>query len=275
MHISLRLTAAATLFAVAMVHWGCSPSQEKARPLSADEEIAQLMQQWQSLIQPTFKETDVPTALAIAQRLSLHGDKGLEPLFQVLENDRSSPVAKVVAGICLMQYLKEQHEPRVLSLLGPERDATTRAAATQLLAQFSSPTAVAKIRELLDDKEHRVRATALVILLQRGEPSALERVAALLQEQETSQGDKESVALSIPIGQEGRFLDLYKEIAQGRQYSKQARQRAITVLGQSADDSVLAILEQIAGTEEDANLKTLAQSAVDALKSRQSTSPPA
>jgi len=245
-------------------------SKEKQPAQVVKPSLNDLYQAWYTQTTLQKENIDFQTALTISsQMISLYGEEAINKIFNVLENPQEKPLGKYLAVMSLTPYLKGNWADRLRSLTGPDKEVNTRVCAIALLSLIPTPEVTAHLKEMVNDPEPRVQFEVLTALAKRGEPEGIQQIGKLWELSKDSPEKREHIILSIPPSEVQNFLPFFREAARDEQITPTVRREAITQLGRYGKyQEDIDTLKSIVDKEIQANLKELAQSALDAVNAR-------
>ena len=216
---------------------------------------------------------DQARAEELGRALAASGAAALTPLLDVIAENPGDPLRKVCAVMTLTPVIVKDHEPRLLDLTAAGQDRVTRANAAHLLATLAvrnqaGPETQARLRELYDDADAYVAHAAVLRMLTAGDPEAVQRAVALWAVPETTLPERAQIVGGIPQALWVMHLPLFIEAAANADLPPPARQRAVQVLADAGDASVLDTLRKIAEADPDPDLKKAAQEGADMVQKR-------
>lgn len=246
------------------------PQSDAALPPPGDDpKVEALMLAWQELAKADFAELDVPRAMMLVQRMAELGPDGLTALLDLLGEENTPPVAKVLVVMSITPFIQVEHGPRLIALTQPDRETTTRACATHLLGFINTPQAEARLRELSQDPERRVRVEALLVRIMKGDRAALAKARDVWRDPETNERERTQLLLMIPEAEAAQFLDLFTEALSHPDLELLSLRHAVSMLGRAGTPSAVPALRACASSETvDPDLRALANSAADAIVAR-------
>jgi len=197
------------------------------------------------------------------------GPEGLAALLDLLGEENTPPVAKVLVVMSITPFIQLEHGPRLIALTQPDRETTTRTCATHLLGFINTPQAEARLRELSQDPERRVRVEALLVRIMLGDQAALAKARDVWRDPETNERERTQLLLMIPEAEAAQFVDLYTEALSHPDLELVSLMHAVSVLGRAGAPSAVPALRACASSETAApDLRALANSAADAIVAR-------
>ncbi len=227
-----------------------------------------LVQEWKELSKAGFQGLNARRGQEITAELAKSGTAGLSPILDALGDPQGDPVAKVLAVMCLTQYISPDMAPRLLEMTREGQETTSRACAAHLLGFVQTPEAKQRMKELALDKERRVMMEASLALLMNGDPDTLKRVPELWNDKETTERERTQLINVLPEAHARECLDIVKAAAQNADLEMPARIKAVTILGRIGDASVLDALNACAEKDPFPEIKSLAANAAEAVKAR-------
>ncbi len=254
---------------------GCGGPQQVPQPDSAlpapesETTLEELMLAWNELAKADFMELDVSRAMMLVERMVALGPDGLAALLDLLGEETTPPVAKVLVVMSITPFIQLEHGPRLMELTQSDRETTTRTCATHLLGFVNTPEVEARLRELSQDPERRVRVEALLVRMMWGDQAALAKARDVWRDPETNERERTQLLLVIPEAEAAQFVDLYTEALSHPDLEPVSLERAVSVLGRAGALSAVPALRACAASETaDPNLRTLANSAAEAIVAR-------
>ena len=216
---------------------------------------------------------DQARAEELGRALAASGAAAMTPLLDVIAENPGDPLRKVCAVMTLTPVIMKDHEPRLLEMTAAGQDRVTRANAAHLLATLAvrnqaGPETQARLRELYDDADAYVAHAAVLRMLTAGDPEAVQRAVALWAVPETTLPERAQIVGGIPQALWVMHLPLFMEAAANADLPLPARQRAVQVLADAGDASVLDTLRKIAEADPDPDLKKAAQEGADMVQKR-------
>lgn len=240
----------------------CTPSAD-APPGPTAEDLAG---EWTALCQSTDDPQDT-RGPEIAARMAEVGPHALDPILQTLEDPQADPRHKVLAIISLRGYVAQEHLGRLIALLGPEHDATTRACAGELLSDIRHPDVAAALAPLADDPDSRIRLAALAGLSLNGDADARARMTDLYREEGTRPLEKLRIldfVCNFPLPEDTALLN---EALADTSLDMEARVRIAEALGEVGDESSVTVLRRFESSDDPA-LEDAAHRAVATIQLR-------
>lgn len=233
-----------------------------------DKQRAEKMEVWHTQAISGRPISEIAQEVApLVEELAVQGEAGLLPLLDVIASRDETPQAKVLALIALTPHIRNfpRLSIRVVEITAAEYETTSRACATDMLGLFDLPETNERLHQLLSDSESRVKVAALIVLMRREDPQALALIAETIQDDETSTEQKGDIALMMPASVVGQHLNLFVEVLLNPEMPLQIRRRAVNVLGDSGEESVVATLKQSADTDVDEVIRVMGSAAVAAI----------
>lgn len=261
----------ALLLALVLPGLGCGGTPPETRETTVEE----YLDRWFLAAAGGSANLDLATATAITDTLIRRDPRNLQLFFNILADDATDPVAKLLAMLCLMPYLDPDMTPLIVEMTQPGFETTTRACAAHMLGVLDSRTAEARLRELLEDPERRVRMAAALVLLTRDDEEILAQVETFWADPETTDPEREQMVLVLLGREHAEFLGIYEEAARIPDLSPAARERIIEFLGRHGQASSIAALDALAEEAAESSIRDMARVTADALRARLEDAPPA
>ena len=250
---------------------GCGAQPIPATP-AADTESKDgntLMTEWYQLTQADYEHIDFESAMTIANKLVLQGPSGLDPLFEVIESEDTTPIAKMLATASLTSHIKDSHVPRLIPLTDPKYNSTTRGCATHLLGNCLSATAFFKVHDLIEDSDTHVSNVATMIMLRKGEVSVLPKILEIWNNPATSKNEREEILMGMPAMAALKNISMFTESICNENLSTAARVRAIELLRDMASIEEAPALKACLKKEKDASLRDMLEEAIKVIEKRE------
>ncbi len=266
-HYSRRvLPVLLPLFALALLAGGCGGG-EKPEPKEA------LLAEWAAMAKADAATLDPAKAEQLGLRLAKHGPEALNPIVDTLAGPGANPVAQMLAVAALNQVVDTPQEARLLELSGAGHDPATRGCAAHLLGALeargkATPAVAARLRELMQDPDAHVRNATILVRMLAQDAEGIEKALALWVEPGTPPRVREQIILGIPMPSILGHFDLVMKAMRDEELTVAARSRAVDMLGRIGDATVLEALLDFAANAPDPSLKSMAQAAAEAVKSR-------
>jgi HEAT repeat protein len=240
-------------------------------PLSSGGSVSKdaLLAQWMELAKTATRDkTNVEEGAAIAQKLAEQGPDALQPIIDVLADKASTPFAKALAAMSLRGNLDAKQVPRLLALLQPENDPTTRVCATSLLSLIQGPEVDTALDGLKADSNRQVRFQATRAMAMRGSPDGRKALGELWKQPETTQAERSDIINVLSFGSVSDSLNLFHEAARDPKLDEPTRVVAIQLLGRAGNQTSLAVLTECAEKDASEKVRAAAKTAVQALNER-------
>ena len=219
-------------------------------------------------------DRNIERAVALCSALA-DSEAGLAPFVQFLGDPTVEPEKKIVAIICVtpQRHHLAPFEARLSEWTGTGQDESTRKLATHALGLLDSPSAMERMKILLDDPLRPVRETAMGVLLSFHPELVQERLQPFWDDPETSTAIREQVILGMPPHLVGSFIGLYGDAATDYRLTEASRMKSISVLGQLGSREHLAILRKCVDNDPDDGVKKGARGALALLEAAQALAP--
>lgn len=244
----------------------CIPKQKPGE--GTGPSLDSLYHSWHTLASLKPENIDFLTALQLSQEMVRNfGDEAINKIFQVLEKPDEPPTAKMLAVMSLTPFVRPEWKDRLLPLTKPGMEVNSRVCALTLLSMIPGEDVTAYLKSLLNDEEPRVLFEVFTALAKRNQPEGINKLNELWNTATRSQ-DREHILLSIPPQRVTEFLNLYRDGIKDEDISKSVRREAILILGRFGGKEEESALKEVLESTIDADIKELAQDAMDAIRSR-------
>ncbi len=120
----------------------------------------------------------------------------------------------------------------------------------------------------MQDPDAHVRNATILVRMLAQDAEGIEKALALWVEPGTPPRVREQIILGIPMPSILRHFDLVMKAMRDEELTVAARSRAVDMLGRIGDATVLEALLDFAANAPDPSLKSMAQAAAEAVKSR-------
>jgi HEAT repeat protein len=233
----------------------------------------QLLAQWMELAKSASRlKPNIDEGTAIARQLAACGADALAPLYEVLADRASTPFAKALATMSLTNAVDPKEAPRLLAMVKPENDPTTRVCATSLLVTVPGPEVDAALNELKTDKDRQVRFQALRALAIRN-AGGRQALADLWKQPDTTPDERASIVTVLSAGPVSDSLEIFQNAVRDPAINQQARELAVQLLGRVGNQSSIAALTECAEKDPSEIVRNAAQTAIEAINTRITRSP--
>jgi len=253
------------------------PAMEQAPEESVLDRLGELPDTKEDLIERWREEAERartdPSSTAcqvVAYKLRTIAPEALLPLIDILANPKEDPFIKV----CVVKSVQGQAHPilteRLLALVGPEQDATTRACATHLLGDVPSEEVLATLRTLAHDPDRRIRLAALRGLVRGGDPEGRHGLAAMWDEPGSRVQERNEIGLTLAndIQHDKENADVMMKAITDFELDVAVRSGAVAALGRALDPKAIPALEISAEKDPDESVREIAASAINLIKAR-------
>lgn len=149
----------------------------------------------------------------------------------------------------------------------PEKDATTRACATQLLGSLRGEEVDKILAQLKDDPERRVRFQALCGLAVR-DAQARKTLQDFWQQPDTTAFERWKILQVLAFGPAADSVAIFQSAVKDTALDEAGRVLAAQMLGRVGDSSCLAALTECAEKDPSEKVRAVAKDAIAAVNSR-------
>lgn len=212
---------------------------------------------------PEIQQSVIP----LVGELLIEGEAGLLPLLDIMGSAEEAPKTKVLAFLSLEPHIQKYPTfiKRLIEITAKDNETTSRACATQLLGLFDLVETNEKLRQLMSDDESRVSVAAFLVFMHRSDPEALARIEEVFHDEKTNLQQQGSIALGIPDAVAPQHITLFIDVLLNQEMPLAARKRAIDILANSGEESVIAALEKSANEDTDEVIRQMGLAAVAAI----------
>lgn len=258
---------AGLLVMIACCYPGCEaplPPTPTNEPMSG----AAAWAEWQQLSHGEQAGWDIDRAATLTSIMA-GAPTGLTPLLEAF-GDGATPAHVKVLGLICLTPIREQllpYESTIAPLTETTQPQAVRTFGAHLLGLIDSASAVARVTALLDDPDRAVREAAIGVLVTVHGEAVASRVEAIWNDPETTGAIKEQIVLGMAPELVEGFLSVFADAVLDHQLAAGARYKAATVLGQTGDETHIAILEQAVETDPDPYVRERAQGGLAMLRS--------
>jgi HEAT repeat protein len=226
---------------------------------------------WQDLAKTANAEKpNLAEGIAVVKKLAEFGQDALQPVFDTLADKASSPRAKALATVGLSGVLDTDAAARLLPLIKPENDLTTRACATKLLTLLAGANVDEALNQLKNDPEHQVRFQAVRALASR-KPEGRKDFIDLWAKPETTIPEKKDILVFLASVPSGDSLPIFQDVLRAPDFDEDCKLIALSSLGLLADPSTEPLLLELAEKGASDAIKTAAKDAIEAVNGRKKT----
>jgi HEAT repeat protein len=228
----------------------------------------QLLAQWMEMAKSASREKpNIDEGAAIARQLATYGADALAPLYDVLADRASTPFAKALVTMSVSNVVDPKEGPRLLAMVKPENDPTTRTCATSLLAAVPGPEVDTALNELKTDTDRQVRFQALRALATRN-PEGRKALADLWKLPDTTPEERASIVNVLSVGPAADSLGVFQDAVRDPTIHEQARELATQLLGRVGNASSIAALTECAEKDPSERVRNTAKTAIEAINTR-------
>ena len=270
----LRLLRVVPLCGLAIALCSCEAPLPAVPPTAVAVDTSDPWAEWLAIADAAPEARDIERAVALCGVLGA-SQVGLTPLVAYLGDPAIDPEKKIVAIICLtpQRHGLAPFEAQLREWTGDGEDEDTRKLTTHVLGLLDTPSAMERMKELLDDPARPVRESAMGVLLSFHPELVQERFQAFWDDPETSVGIREQVILGMPPHLVKPFIGLYSDAATDYRLTEASRMKSISVLGQLGTGEHLAILRKCIDNDPDDGVKERARGALALLEAAQGLAP--
>ncbi|MCX5757642.1 MAG: hypothetical protein NTU83_03880 [Candidatus Hydrogenedentes bacterium] len=256
---------AATTAAPAPV--AAEPSASTAAPVGPQTK-EEALAMWQDLAKTASAEKpNLAEGINVAKKLAEFGQDALQPVYDTLADKASSPRAKALAAISLSGVLDKDSATRLLPLVKPENDLTTRVCATKLLTTLLGANVDDVLNQLKSDPEHQVRFQALRALATRV-PEGRKDLIDFWSKPDTTIAEKKDILTLLASVPSGDSLPVFLDVLRAPDFDEGLKLAVLSALTILADASTEPILTELAEKGASDAIKTAAKDALDAVNGR-------
>jgi HEAT repeat protein len=228
-----------------------------------------LLAQWQDLAKAASKDKpNVDEASAVAESLvTQFGAEALAPLYDVMADPKATPYAKALAAVSLKIAPDPSVMPRLIQLIQPENDLTTRVCAISVLAAIPNTDADTTLKALTNDKERQVRFQALRGLAARGNEGR-KALGDLWKQPDTTPREKADIINVLSAGSITDSLPVFQDALRDQTVQESTRMMAVQMLGRAGNQSSFPALNECAEKDPSEKVRAAAKNAVTAINDR-------
>ncbi len=228
-----------------------------------------LLKSWNEFIAMPRENMSNPRGQSIiAQLVMTNGQEGIRPIVESIADPAQPADAKVLTTLSLAPYIDQTYTTYLTPLTNPGGDATTRSCALHLLAVAADVQNEPLFRSLLKDPENRVRMAAKLGLLRLNAPDAHAMMLEDYRKEEATREERENILhFLLPVAS-AQDVPMFNLALRDEELSPKIREGVLTALAQHGDGSSLEPLEAVAASSAGEEVKTLANSALTAIKER-------
>ncbi|MCX8065842.1 MAG: HEAT repeat domain-containing protein [Candidatus Hydrogenedentes bacterium] len=264
--LSMMWYIALPLTFLVIISFSCGSKQHVEK--GAQPSLESLYQSWHTLATLRPENIDYLTALQLSQEMVRnYGDDAINKIFQVLEKPDEAPTAKMLAVMSLTPFVKPEWKDKLIPLTKSNVEVNSRVCAISLLSMIPTEEITGYLKTLLNDESPRVQFVVITALAKRDQPEGINRLNELWNSFTRPQ-DREHILLSIPPQRATEFLHLYGEGIKDENISHSVRREAILMLGRFGGEREESVLKEVLEKSMDADIKELAQDAMDAIRGR-------
>jgi len=210
----------------------------------------ELLAEWNTLAEEPALNMSNPRLVSLGLQLKTKEPEAVKPLIEILGDPDAAPEQKVMVVVTL-QGLDFGDE--VIEMLKPlveqDRETTTRASATQLLAFAQDRDLKPMFENLLDDPSPRVRLAALQGLAGLGDQDAFARMEKLYGEEDTTAAEKNRIVQTLARFPEPEYRHIYREALTNPLLEAQSVLSAAAALSMVGETEDLDVIEEALDVE--------------------------
>ena len=218
----------------------------------------------------TREKPNIEEGLTLAERLAQFGPDALMPMADVLADAASTPYTKAFASMGLCYLADPRLLPKLLPLVKPEKDVTTRVCATSVLANIPGAEAEAALNELKTDKDRQVRFHALRGLAVRS-AAGHTALADVWKQPDTTLAERNQILSVLSSGAAASDSQaLFQEAMRDTTLPEDTRLFAIQILGRVGAKDLLPSVNECAEKDPSEKIRAAAKGAAEAIQSQES-----
>lgn len=237
--------------------------------------LDELLAKWETYAaNPALYMDDLQVRQLVGDLAYYHGSAGWQPLYDSLGKAETDPMLKIMITKYLASFAQQiALDDSLLELTKADRDETTRACATHILAQAQDLRHEERFKELAQDDNPRVRLSALIGLASLGNVQAQDSLAKYYWQPDASVSERENVLVALTRVPREADEPIFVDAVKNEDLAMDARLTAVLALGQIGGDSAVALLDDLSKNEPDLGIRQTAVMALKAVQERQELAP--